>query len=236
MSRWIPLLSVALMAGSGLHSPGAQSDCLTGEAGFVLPGRDDNPCPGSDLLLRFDGTGEAACSWQGDGVLPPDYGAWAEGYTATGLVCGIQFHFSALTGWQTGQNLDAYVYDSDGENPSAVLSMTPGIDPGPVAIWPALSSHDIDTEDVEVGGEFFAGFWGAWPGEFPPGWGTVCDLDGPQGMPRTKIAPGIGYPTGWHDPSIVFGPTRNNAIGPYVAPLPIPASGSTWGSVKMLYR
>jgi len=65
---------------------------------------------------------------------------------------------------------------------------------------------------------------------------VLPDLDGFGGMPRTRIAAGIGYPTGWQDPSIIWGPTQALGLGPWCAQEPIPVERATWGRVKNLYR
>jgi hypothetical protein len=228
------LLAAALLAAVSSGAGAIDYSCVGSGHGQGAPGR-DNPCPGSELMLTSDGTFEAACGWCCEGVLPPDWGAWAEGYTATGTICGIQFWFSTIPDWPQDRTMDAYVYSSDGVNPAEVLSLTTGIDPNPIAVWPDMSSRDVPIADTPVDGEFFVGYWGNWPNG-TEGWHTGCDLDGPQGKPRTKIAAGLGYPTGWHDPSIVFGPTRNNGIGPWLRSDGVPARNTSWGVVKSLYR
>ncbi len=83
------------------------------------------------------------------------------------------------------------------------------------AIWPSFTLADINTTDEWVWGNFFIGYWGEWPGAIG-GWFIGADLNGVGGMPRTNIAPGIGYPTGWNDVSVVWGPTSALGIGAYV--------------------
>ena len=72
------------------------------------------------------------------------------------------------------------------------------------------------------------------------------DLDGAGGHPWTCVAPGLQWPSGWQDPSIVYEPTRSMGIGVYfgrdpagVEELPevqqLPQS-PTWGTVKELFR
>ena len=63
------------------------------------------------------------------------------------------------------------------------------------------------------------------------------DLDGPGGCAMTNIAPGIGYPTGWQNVSVTWGPTQALGIGAEVTPCdPVPTMESSWGRVKSLYR
>ncbi len=239
--QWFPvaLVGLAVVGGAALAPlAGAADDhlCIGPGHGSSAPGPRTNPCPGSELMLTSDGTFEAACAWQGPGVIAPDWGSWAEGYEGTGTVCGIEYWFSTVPEYTPGHTLDAYVWSASGDNPDAVLSLTTGVDPGPIAIWPEMSVIDVAIADSPVAGPFFVGFWGNWPGGDWPGWGTGCDINGPAGLPRTKIAPGLGYPTGWHDPSIVFGPTHNVGIGAWLVPPTVPARTESWGAVKALYR
>ncbi len=102
------------------------------------------------------------------------------------------------------------------------------------AIWPSFTLADINTTDETVAGNFFVGYWGEWPGAIA-GWFIGADLDGFGGMPRTNIAPGIGYPTGWNDVSIIWGPTQAIGLGAYVLTGPVPVANKTWGQIKNLY-
>jgi hypothetical protein len=195
----------------------------------------ESPCPGSTLLCNHDGTFEInGCAWVDGGVARPYYGAFAEGFVGTGVVCGMQFDFTTLPGYQTGQTMDAYVWDSDGTNPTTVLGVTTGIDPGPVAIWYDVSVHDVDVNDVAVDGPFFVGFWGDWPGADQPGWWVAADFDSP-GLPRTNVAPGLGYPTGWQSADMFDGRIRSLGICAYLGQPGVPAQESTWGRIKSLY-
>jgi hypothetical protein len=201
--------------------------------GIVIPGPDANPCPPAAFLLNADGSYENGYAWQYGGVVPPNYGAFAEGYNGAGNCCGVGLFLTTLQGYYFGQNCDVYVWDSAGANPNNVLSMTPGVVPGAIAFWPAISQHDIDSADAAVNGDFFVGYWGNWPGQLTA-WFVAADLDGFGGLPRTNIAPGIGYPTGWQDPSVVWGPTQSVGIGAYVGG-EVPVENTTWGAIKNLY-
>ncbi len=102
------------------------------------------------------------------------------------------------------------------------------------AIWPSITLADIDTSDQMVNGGFFVGYWGEWPGAMA-GWFIGADLNGFGGMPRTNIAPGIGYPTGWNNVSVIWGPTAAIGIDAYTLCCPVPVERSTWGRVKSTY-
>jgi len=180
--------------------------------GAVVPGPDSNPCPGSDLFLSSDGSYENGYAWQYGGIVPPNYGAFAEGFGSGGSICGVQLALTQVGSFHDWP-IDVYIWASDGLNPDYVLSVTTGIHVSPPAYWPSISLHDIRVVDTGVSGcAYFVGFWGNWPGMLTP-WYLGADLDGPGGLPRTNIAPGIGYPTGWQDPSVVWGPTMALGIG-----------------------
>jgi len=106
-----------------------------------------------------------------------------------------------------------------------------------VDCWPEATVYDLPLVPAAVDGEFFVHLWG----DFPPlgsEWFVCADVQGPGpgGKPRTKIAPGIGYPTGWQDVAIVWGPTLAMGIGAYLGEAPIPVQPVSWGAVKQLYR
>jgi hypothetical protein len=151
--------------------------------------------------------------------------------------------------------MDVYIWESavggnppPGPDPGNVLCMIPGVSPGPVAFWPSISQHNIQI-CCETNGEHFAGFWG----DFQVGacgWFIASDEDGPAlGNPRTKIAPGIGYPTGWQHPNVVptFAGCKALGIRVFRGPgeceltsgTPDPdapvARKTTWGTIKALY-
>ncbi len=170
--------------------------------GIVVPGARTSPCSGSEFLLNADGSYEAAYTWSYGGEAAPYYGAFAEGYNAAGTCCGQQYALTTSTGMYSGQTLDAYLWDSDGDKPTNVEQVDVGIPISAPGIWPNVTRYDINTTDAPVFGSFFVGYWGEWPGA-KAGWYCAADLDGFGGLPRTDIAPGIGYPTGWHDVSVV---------------------------------
>jgi hypothetical protein len=165
------------------------------------------------LLLSSDGTYENGYSWSSAGVVPPTFGAFAERYdVAFQPICSIILDLTQ-TGAQAGQTLDAYVWDSFDGEPGLVISAFVNVDPGPVALWPSISRHVVNTDsDPCPAGEFWAGYWGNWPGTIA-GWFVGADIDGFGKTPYTNIAPGIGYPSGWSHVSVVWGPTAALGIG-----------------------
>jgi len=177
-----------------------------GEGREVDTPRSD-PCPPSVLVGNHDGSTENAFTWQYSGVQPPDYGAFAEGYPdlTEGIVCGGEFlltRWGTMTGTGT-VDLFVWEYDSGSDNPGSVLSVTANVSIAGVARWPSISTFDLDINDAPAGPNGI--FIGYWPrsfegvgGEF----GCGMDQDGMGGVPRTNYAPGVGYPTGWGNPSM----------------------------------
>lgn len=208
------------------------------------PAEDEDICPGTGLLQHDSDSFTNGYCWRGNGVVPPDYGSWAERYGAE-FVCGVQLLFTQMGNF-TGQTMDVYLWESNqvgdpfpGPDPGNVICALPGINPGPIAIWPEISVHEIPV-CCRTGGPHFIGFWGDWPGA-TSGWFVAADETGDgAGTPRTKIAPGIGYPTGWQHPSAhpAFANCRDLGIREFAGfggcP-PTPATRTTWGRIKSLY-
>lgn len=202
-------------------------------------------CPGAELLSPDDGDFENGYCWRTGGVVPPDYGSFAECHDSQ-FVCGVQFLFTQ-TGYYIGQTMDVYVWGFDdggdpppGPDPGNVICVVRDVSPGPIAYWPSASTHNVQV-CCETDGFHFAGYWGNWPGH-SCGWFIASDEDGPGGgCPRTKIAPGIGYDTGWQPLSAVptFAGCRGMAIREFAGLgdcQPTPAGETTWGRIKSLYR
>ena len=122
--------------------------------------------------------------------------------------------------------------------PGEVLWVVEDVYMSGLAYWPQTSHHRIDLpEPLRVEGTWWVGYWGQWPlgdAEFYVG----ADLNGPGGgSPMTKIAPGQGYPTGWQDVDIAWGPTAALGIGAEVEPCPpTPVESETWGAIKAMFR
>ncbi len=222
----------------GLSQAGRTARSVGVGHGKIKAGPRTNPCSGSTLLLNADGSYENGFTWWYGGQVAPYYGAFAEGYTATGFVCGQQWAITSETGMYSGQKADAYLWNSDGTNPTSVINVDYGMTVSTPAIWPSFTLADINTTDEVSPGNFFVGYWGEWPGAIA-GWFIGADLNGYGGMPRTNIAPGIGYPTGWNNVCVIWGPTQAIGLGAYVMegpPPPVPVSIQTWGRIKSLYH
>lgn len=216
----------------------AAGTCVANQesAGEVLAGRDlawgSSSLGCGTLLMNSDSTYENGYGWSYGGTDPPDYGAFAECYTGQVRICSGVFDFTQAAD-RPGQTMDVYVWSDGGGRPGAVLSLVAGVDPDPIAFWPEVSRHVVPIDlDCTEATAWWMGFWGAWPGS-PLAWFVGADLNGPTaGCPMTKITPGIGFPAGWNDVSIVWGPTAAIGIGAEVMDCTVPTAASSWGRIK----
>jgi len=201
----------------------------------------DTICPGATFKTNDDGSYENGYAWAYNGVAAPYYGAWAEGFTmdpGMGAVCGMKFGLTQV-GSQDSWHMDVYVWDAAGGSPNNVICVTTGVNPGTIGMWPTITQHDIDIADCCVSGDYFVGWWPNWVGT-GNGWYVAADENGfGGGLPRTNIAPGIGFPTGWNNPNVVstFAGCQDLGIGTYeVACGGTPTEAKTWGAIKSLYN
>ena len=238
-------LSIAALSGlsvaalSGLSVAADASPTLFGDVGHdqsrLVP-TDEGAC--GTLLLNADGTYENAIALRGE-ILTPPYGTFSECYEGTGAVCAVVVDLTTTSPTPTETTLDVYVWD-DGEGvPGTVLCVETGFEPGEIAVWPEVSRHSFALpEGCCVDGTWWAGKyddWGTEPTVFF--WYLGADLDGFGGCPRVNIAPDLGYPSGWQNVSVIFGPIQAIGIGAEIVPCdPVPVRDATWGGVKSLYR
>ncbi len=197
----------ALSLGPGLGVP-AESPAADGGRG---------PCDCAVRAANHDDSFENGYAWGGAGVVSPSYGAFAECFTGPQDVCGIDFRFTQ-TGGDTGQTMDVFIWDDAGGSPGNVIAAYTGIDPGPIAVWPGISTHTVPTGSISLSaGTWWVGYWGDWPGA-APGWYVAADENGTGRCPRTNIAPGTGFPTGWQDVAVVFPNAKALGIELWVSP------------------
>lgn len=200
--------------------------------GGTLVSGGDPEC--GELVFSSDSSYENGYAWYYGGVAPPYFGAFAECYSGPLEVCAVVTDLTT-NGLQWGFDMDLYVWDDAGGAPGAVIAAAFDVNAGPIAFWPSVSRHVLELRTTCTGPTWWIGWWGDWPGT-GPGWWVGADLDGPRGCPFTNIAPGTGFPTGWHHVSIVWGPTSAIGIGAEVNPCePVPTKEATWGRVKALY-
>ncbi|MBD3334368.1 MAG: hypothetical protein GF355_02530, partial [Candidatus Eisenbacteria bacterium] len=209
--KGVSLIATVVLA-LGIAVPGVLANENAEELGYredtqIIHGPDEEFCPGATLTQNDDGSFENGYAWSSAGVVEPDYGSWAECFDAD-YVCGVQLLFSQV-GYYAGQDIDVYVWDvlvdgdpPPGPDPGNVICVLPGVVPDPPAFWPDVSAHDFQVCCLTEG-PHFVGFWPNWPGTVN-GWFIASDENGAgAGCPRTKFAPGLGYPTGWNHPNIV---------------------------------
>lgn len=235
--------ALLLLVPASAVNPEPASTGFSGNTTIIDNGTDQDICPGAVLLQNDDGSFENGYTWRSGGQVPPEYGSFAEGYESD-FVCGIQFHFTQV-GYFMGQSMNVFVWEWDddgnpppGPDPGNVICLIPGIVPGPIAFWPEISAHDVQV-CCDVDGGHFVGYWGDWPG-MQNGWFIAADEDGFEGLPRNKIAPGIGYETGWQHVNVVgpFSNCKSLGIREYAGIgdcEPSPAQPTTWGMIKALY-
>lgn len=192
----------------------------------------DTAC--GELFLHADGTYEHAFAWSGSGVAPPAFGAFAECYEGVSgfLVCSIVLDLTQVGG-QAGQTLDAYVWQDFQGCPGNVLCVRTGFDPGPIAVWPALSRHVVPLEECCVYAGYWVGYWGAWPGD-EAGWYIGSDAGPSNGCAATLVAPDRSATFGWQ----LLADSGGLGIGCEIAFHcgGVPVETTTWGRVKMLFR
>jgi hypothetical protein len=228
------LAALVLGIASGIATAATGPRSLGPGHGIALPRTEGNPCPGeARLLLNYDGSAETGLCYE-YGNAPPDWGAWAECYSDTGTVCGAELQLTGV-GYPC-RPCDLYVWaDADGV-PGDVLILVHNADPCPVATWPEVSTHDFSLPPLDVEGSFWIGYWADFSQQ-ACGYFVAADTDGPGGCPMTNIPPEIGYPTGWHDVSLIWGPIQAIGLGVWVLAIPpTPVQDKTWGRVKSLYR
>ncbi len=168
---------------------------------WVDPSREFHRDECTGLRQNHDNSFENAYTWVYSGVIAPEFGAFAEQFEGNCNLCEIQLYLTQI-GNQSDQTMDVMIWQDDHTgNPGELLLHLTDIDPGPIAIWPEVTRVDIPVSLV-VDDTWWIGWWGNWPGE-TAGWLCAADEDGAGGEPRTKVAPGIGYPSGWDHPDIV---------------------------------
>ena len=192
-------------------------------------------CGEGELHCNHDGTFESGYNWwshpEGYGGLY--YGAFAEAYDLGSgtLQCGA--YWVTQAGYLPAGYVDAYVWDGGvSREPGRVLAFAFDAQFRNIPAWPQTGQNDVEIP-VEVTGEFTIGYWleDCWDDVW-----VAADLDGLGGRPWTCIAPGTEWPSGWQDPSIVFGPTQSLGIGVWFSAATTPSTTPTWGSVKSLFR
>ncbi len=230
MKKPVVLLAVLALAGFAANAENFSSTGYSAETTIVGSGAD--ACAHGDLIHNH-GSFQSCYCWQFGGIVPPYYGAFAEGYDlGPGCVfCGA-FWLTQL-GYFNGKPADLYVWEGDNP-PGAVVGMIAGHVFQNIAIWNSISQHDADM-NIRVYGPFSIGYWADFSNETCQ-WFVAVDQEGAGGMPWTCVAPGIGYPAGWNNPSTIWGPTQSLGLGVWFGEGGSPVETQTWGSIKALFE
>ncbi len=140
----------------------------TGETIALAPARTAGACV---PLQEDDGSYENAYALNFTDVAAPDVGAFAKYFhspfpDAAVSLCSVSLQFTALASFpQDDATFDVRIYSHDGSGPGDLLTVRYGIDPGPIALWPAITTVTVDFFGVEIPtDEFWVAFWGDWPG------------------------------------------------------------------------
>jgi len=200
----------------------------------LLPPAPGSECPDS-LYVNHDWSFENGFAWGYGGVVAPYYGAFGEGFDmGAGEVTYGAFWFTQV-GNYFGSPIDVYLWEGGVSGPpGAVLWVDYGASiPGAIGIWPQVSQHDIEI-GCPVSGEVTVGYWADFSASINEFYIAVDD-NGPGGHPWTNIAPGIGYPTGWQNPSVVWGACQSLGLGVYFVETFSPVEPRTWGRLKALF-
>lgn len=186
-------------------------------------------------IYNHDYSFESAYCWEVEGCAPPYYGAWGEAFDVgpATVECGLFWLTNA--GIIDSKPLDLYVW-SGGINgpPSEVLLVVPENIGLHIGYWPTCTLNELEAGCC-VDADFTVGCWIDWDNEHC--YEYVCvDENGPGGRPWTYIAPGIGYPSGWQHPNVVFPNCVSMGIGATITWGPSPVGSRSWGEVKDLFR
>ncbi len=214
------------------NEPSATVHLGPGEARLTAPARE--VC--GSVLLTSGGDYVTAITWQDEGVQPPYYGAFAECYSGHWNVCAAVFDLAGIYPGLPPTTLDAYLWRDAGGQPGEVLCLVTDIDPGPIALWPEVSRHEVQfPQECCVEDNWWIGYWPNWPNDQARWLVATGDIE--QGCPYTNVAPGIGYPSGWQHVELIWGPGHSCVgIGAEVLPCePTPAVPTSWGMVKELF-
>lgn len=191
-------------------------------------------CPGTNFHNHDDSLEGGYC-WQYGGIVPPYYGAFAEGFDlgCAQLTCASLW--VTQNGYWDGQTFDLYVWDGGVTGPPGeVLVLCPDQQMESIPYWPTFGRNDLPLS-ADVSGEFSLGYWAHFA-DCPCGWYIGSDMDGPGGFPWTCVVPGIGYPSGWQSPEVIWGFLQSLGVGGYFIEEPSPVVAPSWGAVRHLFR
>jgi hypothetical protein len=229
-----------LMALLGLAGSACAADLAsTGSSAntTVIPSGSDDCW--ATLYYNHDNSFENGFCWQYGGVVPgTTSGAFGEGFDMSfpdGCIVQCIDLWVTQIGNFSGQPLDLYLWEGGVYSPPGnVIIVITGVTLSNVPLWPALGQNAIAFGGGAMG-PFTVGFWADFSAQACQ-WYIGCDQDGFGGYPWTNIAPGLGYPTGWQNPAVVWGICQSLGIGIHGLEGPIsPVQSVTWGAIKKLF-
>jgi hypothetical protein len=186
------------------------------------------------LVYNHDSSFEYAYCWDTDGCIPPYYGAFAEAFDVGAAVVECGLYWLTEIGYMPTAIVDVYIWQGGITGPPGdVLFMEPDVNLGGMGAWPQYTLCEAPIGCC-VDGEFSVGLWADFSLEYCL-WYVCSDESGDEGHPWTHIAPGIGYPTGWQHPNVVFPNCVSMGIGATVIEDPSPVGSRTWGAIKALF-
>ncbi len=235
-TRLLPVVALSFfvlgsVAFPAVHASGPESLGSTNET-LVVSSSGDN-CSGT-LVYNHDDSFENGYCWTS--TQEPYGGAFGEAFDIGPVNVECAAYWLTQTGNYYIQRTDLYIWAGgiSGEPGEVLYVATNHLFDPPPAIWPEISQHDVEIVEYINEAEFTVGLW-ADLGVEPCSWYIAVDEDGPEGHPWTNVAPGVGYPTGWQHPAVIWGVTSSLGIGFYWGPFS-PIESETWGRVKRLFR
>ena len=199
----------------------------------VNTGDQSDQCVGVQVY-NHDYSFENGYCWQLDGAAPPYYGAFAEAFDVGPAVVECGLYWFTDIGYMPTVIVDVYLWQGGVTTPPGdVLFVRPEVNLGAVGFWPQCTLTEATIECC-VDGEFTVGYWAdfCWDECL---WYVCVDENGSGGNPWTHIAPGLGYPTGWNHPNVVFPDCVSMGIAATITEEPSPARSKTWGEIKALF-
>jgi hypothetical protein len=227
------LLALWIVFGPGGTAIAADFASLGYREDTVIVGDGRDECIGT-LIYNHDFSFENGYCWQYEGVAPPYFGAFAEGYDLGPGTAECAVYWLTTLGWYPDP-MDVYLWDGGVHGPpGGVLCVVPGVTGLNIPYWPSCGLNEIEISCC-MGGDFAVGYW---TDSSNHGCTFYCCVDenGTAGHPWTCIAPGIGYPSGWQHPNVVYPDCVSMGIGVTVTDNPSPAESETWGAIKSLYQ
>ncbi len=232
MKKFATLLAVLVLA-AGANAADFTSTGYSKETTINVLGSDQ--CTAT-LYYNHDGSFENGYCWQMGGVVPgTTYGAFGEGFDlGQGLVECAAIWVTQTGSW-FGQPVDIYLWSGGVTGvPGDVMWVNTGQQFQQIGFWPSITQNDFEIGYC-LDGEFTVGYWADFSTDVC-GWYIASDEDGFGGYPWTNVAPGIGFPTGWQSPAVVWGVCQSLGFGVYFEEGGMtPVESATWGEIKSLF-